>query len=211
VAGLFITFEGSEACGKTTQVKRLQRKLQARGDDVIVVHEPGFTDIGLAIRHLLLYAKESRAMKPETELLLFAASRAQLVHEVIRPALASGSIVLSDRFYDSTTVYQGMARGLDTEFIERLNQFAADGCRPHRTFILDLDLAVAGRRRILRRRSEGNPDRIEELPEAFFLRVRQGYRDLASREPDRVKLIDGEPPADEVEETIWKQLDGLLN
>jgi dTMP kinase len=211
VAGLFITFEGSEASGKSTQVERLQRNLQEQGKNVIVVHEPGFTEIGASIRHLLLHAKESRAMKPETELLLFAASRAQLVREVIQPALADGSIVLSDRFYDSTTVYQGTARGLDTAFIEQLNRFAANGCQPDRTFVLDLDLEVAARRRIQRTLSGEGADRIEELPEAFFRRVRQGYRDLAHREPGRVKLIDAEPPPDKVEETIRKQLDGLLD
>jgi dTMP kinase len=211
VAGLFITFEGSEASGKSTQVMRLERNLQEQGKNVIVVHEPGFTEIGTSIRHLLLHAKESRAMKPETELLLFAASRAQLVREIIQPALADGSIVLSDRFYDSTTVYQGTARGLDTAFIEQLNRFASNGCQPDRTFVLDLDLEVAARRRIQRTFSGKEADRIEELPEAFFLRVRQGYRDLAEREPGRVKLIDAEPPPDKVEETIRKQLDGLLD
>jgi dTMP kinase len=211
MAGLFITFEGSEASGKSTQIKRLQRNLQEQGKNVIVVHEPGFTEIGASIRHLLLHAKESRTMKPETELLLFAASRAQLVREVIQPALADGSIVLSDRFYDSTTVYQGTARGLDTAFIEQLNRFAANGCQPDRTFVLDLGLEVAARRRIQRTFSGKEADRIEELPEAFFLRVRQGYRDLAEREPARVKLIDAAPPTDKVEETIRKLLDGLLD
>lgn|GEM_PF-105444 len=211
MAGLFITFEGSEACGKSTQVKRLECKLHEMGKKAIVVHEPGSTDIGLAIRHILLHMKENRAMCPETELLLFAASRAQLVREVIDPALASGAVVVSDRFYDSTTVYQGVARNLDPEFVAHLNQFVVDGYRPDRTFVLDLDVEVANRRRIRRVRPVGGGDRIEELPQEFFMFVRQGYHDLAAKEPGRVKLIDAAPSADEVEAAIWKQLDGLLD
>jgi dTMP kinase len=211
MAGLFITFEGSEACGKSTQVKRLERKLQEMGKKAIVVHEPGSTDIGLAIRHILLHMKENRAMCPKTELLLFAASRAQLVREVIDPALASGAVVVSDRFCDSTTVYQGGARNLDPEFVAHLNQFVVDGYRPDRTFVLDLDVEVASRRRTRRVRPVGGGDRIEELPQEFFMLVRQGYHDLAAKEPDRVKLIDAAPSADEVEVAIWKQLDGLLD
>ena len=211
MAGLFVTFEGSEACGKSTQVKRLERKLQEMGKEVTVVHEPGFTDIGIAIRHLLLHAKESCTMWPETELLLFAASRAQLVREVIEPALTRGVIVVSDRFYDSTTVYQGMARNLDSEFVARLNQFVANGYRPDRTFVLDLDVEVANCRRRRRIRPVGDVDRIEELPQEFFMRVRQGYHELAAKEPSRVKLIDAASSADEVEAAIWKQLDGILS
>jgi dTMP kinase len=211
MAGLFITFEGSEACGKSTQVKRLECKLQEMGKKVVVVHEPGSTDIGLAIRHILLHMKENRAMCPETELLLFAASRAQLVREVIDPALASGAVVVSDRFYDSTTVYQGVARNLDPEFVAHLNQFVVDGYRPDRTFVLDLDVEVANRRRTRRVRPVGGGDRIEELPQEFFMLVRQGYHDLAAKEFGRVKLIDAAPSADEVEAAIWKQLDGLFN
>lgn len=211
MAGLFITFEGSEACGKSTQVKRLECKLQEMGKKVVVVHEPGSTDIGLAIRHILLHMKENRAMCPETELLLFAASRAQLVREVIDPALASGAVVVSDRFYDSTTVYQGVARNLDPEFVAHLNQFVVDGYRPDRTFVLDLDVEVANRRRTRRVRPVGGGDRIEELPQEFFMLVRQGYHDLAAKEFGRVKLIDAAPSADEVEAAIWKQLDGLFD
>jgi dTMP kinase len=210
MSGLFITFEGSEACGKSTQVKRLESRLLKLGRETITVHEPGFTQIGKEIRHLLLHAKSGETMFPETELLLFAASRSQLVREIIKPALARGAVVVSDRFYDSTTVYQGVARGLDLQFIARLNEFAVRDCRPDRTFILDLDVEIASERRLRRIRSAEKPDRIEELPPDFFLKVRNGYHDLAAAEPERIKLIDAAPSAAAIEEEIWKEVDGLL-
>jgi dTMP kinase len=211
MSGLFITFEGSEACGKSTQVKRLESRLLKLGRETITVHEPGFTQIGKEIRHLLLHAKSGETMFPETELLLFAASRSQLVREIIKPARARGAVVVSDRFYDSTTVYQGVARGLDLQFIARLNEFAVHDCRPDRTFILDLDVEIASERRLRRIRSAEKPDRIEELPLDFFLKVRNGYHDLAAAEPERIKLIDAAPSAAAIEEEIWKEVDGLLS
>src|SRR6516165_9636476 len=143
MTGVFVTFEGMEACGKSTQVKRLKRHLEAAGRNVIAVHEPGFTQIGTAIRHLLLHAKQGNAMQAVTELMLFEASRAQLVAEVIRPSLAKGHIVLSDRFYDSTTVYQGIARGLDSTFIRIINEFVVDECKPALTILLDIDIETS--------------------------------------------------------------------
>jgi dTMP kinase len=211
MAGLFITFEGSEACGKSTQVKRLENRLRALNREPVIVHEPGYTEIGTEIRHLLLHAKAGQTMQPETELLLFAASRAQLVRQIIKPALARGAVVVSDRFYDSTTVYQGLARGLDPEFVARLNEFVVDGCKPDRTFVLDLDVEMASSRRLRRVRPVGGADRIEVLPQEFFVKVRKGYHDLAVAEPNRVKLIDAAPPADEVEEAIWRELNGFLS
>jgi dTMP kinase len=210
MSGLFITFEGSEACGKSTQVKRLETRLLKLGRETITVHEPGFTQIGKEIRRLLLHAKSGETMFPETELLLFAASRSQLVREIIIPALARGVVVVSDRFYDSTTVYQGVARGLDFEFIERLNEFAVQNCRPNRTFILDLDVKVASDRQLRRIRTAEKPDRIEELPLDFFIKVRNGYHKLAAEEPDRIKIIDAAPSAEAIEDEIWKEVDGLL-
>src|ERR1700758_3676634 len=133
--GLFITFEGGEASGKSTQVKRLELRLARTGRKVLTVQEPGHTELGSAIRELLLYANEGNLMLNETELLLFAASRAQLVGEVIRPALERGLVVVSDRFYDSTTVYQGIARGQDARFIKALNEFTVGACYPDRTFL----------------------------------------------------------------------------
>ncbi len=208
--GLFITFEGCEASGKSTQVKRLERRLEKSGRKVLTVHEPGYTEIGSAIRQLLLYAKEGNSMRNETELLLFAASRAQLVGEVVRPALERGLVVLSDRFYDSTTVYQGVGRGLDVTFIKSLNEFVVGACNPNRTFLLDLDVEESRVRLMRRVRPVGRQDRIEQLSKDFFERVRQGYLEIARAEADRVKVIDASRTEDQVEEAIWNEIDGLL-
>jgi dTMP kinase len=208
--GLFITFEGGEASGKSTQVKRLERRLERSGRQVLAVHEPGYTKIGLAIRQLLLYANEGSSMRTETELLLFAASRAQLVGEVVRPALEGGLVVISDRFYDSTTVYQGIGRGLDAGLIRSLNKFAVGACHPDRTILLDLDVEESRVRRMRRVRPVGREDRMEKLTKDFFERVRGGYLEIARVEPDRVKVIDASRTEDEVEEAIWKEIDGLL-
>jgi dTMP kinase len=210
MAGLFITFEGGEACGKSTQVARLRKRLTQADRPVITVHEPGYTEIGVAIRHILLHARESAQMLPETELLLFGASRSQLVGEVIRPALASGKIVVCDRFSDSTTVYQGMARGLSAEFIDRLNSFATGGLKPVLTILLDLDPATARLRRLRRVRPVGSPDRMEAQTEEFFEKVRAGYLELARREPVRIKVIDAARTEREVEAAIWNEIHGLL-
>ena len=208
--GLFITFEGCEASGKSTQVKRLERRLEKSGRKVLTVHEPGYTEIGFAIRQLLLYANEGSLMRNETELLLFAASRAQLVGEVIRPALERGLVVLSDRFYDSTTVYQGVGRGLDVTFIKSLNEFVVGACIPNRTFLLDLDVEESSVRLMRRVRPVGRQDRIEQLTKDFFERVRRGYLEIARAEPARVKVIDASRTEDQVEEAIWNEIDGLL-
>jgi dTMP kinase len=208
--GLFITFEGCEASGKSTQVKRLERRLEKSGRKVLTVHEPGYTEIGFAIRQLLLYANEGSLMRNETELLLFVASRAQLVGEVIRPALERGLVVLSDRFYDSTTVYQGVGRGLDVTFIKSLNEFVVGACIPNRTFLLDLDVEESSVRLMRRVRPVGRQDRIEQLTKDFFERVRRGYLEIARAEPARVKVIDASRTEDQVEEAIWNEIDGLL-
>jgi dTMP kinase len=211
MAGVFVTFEGIEACGKSTQVKRLKRRLEAAGRNVIAVHEPGFTQIGTAIRHLLLHAKEGNAMQSVTELLLFEASRAQLVAEVIRPSLAMGLTVLSDRFDDSTTVYQGAARGLDCTFIRMLNEAVVQECKPLRTLLLDIDVETSFRRQMRRVRPVGGRDRMEQLPPEFFERVRQGYLETAKAEPDRIKVIDASREEDEVELEIWEQVNALFS
>ncbi|HEY8834904.1 MAG TPA: dTMP kinase, partial [Chthoniobacterales bacterium] len=148
--GAFITFEGSEGCGKSTQVVRLASRLEHAGVRTLVTREPGGTPIGEKIRDLLQFAPESFAMTPEAEMLLFAASRSQLVRETIQPALGQGIVVISDRFFDSTTVYQGVARKLSPEIVETLNAFAVGPARPDVTFILDIDVETA-RARMLRR------------------------------------------------------------
>jgi len=208
--GLFVTFEGGEACGKSTQVRRLVRRLEKLGRTVLAVYEPGSTEIGSAIRQLLLHAKTGVPMRNETELLLFAASRAQLVGETIRPAIQRGSVVVSDRFYDSTTVYQGIGRGLDLTFVNALNEFVAAECKPDRTFLLDLDVAISRARLLRRVRPVGQQDRMERLSDEFFEQVRRGYLEIARAEPQRVKIIDASGSEDQVEEAIWSEIDGFL-
>ena len=198
----FITFEGSEGCGKSTQVQRLAARLQELQIPFLVTREPGGTPIGETIRELLQFAPHNSAMVPETELLLFEASRSQLVRETIKPALERGVCVIADRFFDSTTVYQGAARRLDREVVNRLNAFAVGDCLPDTTFVLDVDAATAD----LRMQKPRRADRMEQEPAEFYERVRQGYRDLAAREPNRVVLIDGSRDADDVENEIWSVL-----
>ena len=198
----FITFEGSEGCGKTTQVQKLAERLARSGVTHLVTREPGGTPIGETIRELLQFALHNSSMTPETELFLFEASRSQLVREIINPALERGICVIADRFFDSTTVYQGAARTLDRELIERLNTFAVGDCIPDVTFVLDVDAATAKSRMQGPRKT----DRMEQQPADFYERVREGYRALAKREPSRVVLIDGSRTADEIENEIWKVL-----
>ena len=198
----FITFEGSEGCGKTTQAQKLAERLAGSGVTHLVTREPGGTPIGETIRELLQFAPHNSRMTPETELFLFEASRSQLVREIINPALERGICVIADRFFDSTTVYQGAARTLDRELIERLNTFAVGDCIPNVTFVLDVDAATAKSRMQGPRKT----DRMEQQPAEFYERVREGYRALAKREPSRVVLIDGSRTADEIEKEIWKIL-----
>jgi dTMP kinase len=199
----FITFEGSEGSGKSTQADRLAARLQQCDVPHILTREPGGTPIGESIRELLQFAPHNSNMTPETELLLFEASRSQLVREVIRPALERGMCVIADRFFDSTTIYQGAARKLDRELIERLNALAVGDCVPDVTFVLDVDAATAESRM---QRALRKADRMEREPAEFYARVRQGYRDLAALESKRVVLIDGSGDADDVEKQIWKAL-----
>jgi dTMP kinase len=206
--GAFITFEGSEGCGKSTQVKRLASRLEQAGLRVLITREPGGTAIGEKIRDLLQFAPESFAMTPETELLLFEASRSQLVRETIRPALEQGTIVISDRFFDSTTVYQGVARKLEPDIVATLNNFAVGPDRPDLTIILDVDIATARARMLRRVRPVAVIDRMEQEPNEFYERVCEGYRELARREPARIRLIDGSGSPDEIENEIWREVSG---
>lgn len=204
--GLFITFEGSEGCGKSTQVQRLAARLEREGHSFLLTREPGGTPIGEKIRDLLQFAPEGFAMHPETELLLFEASRSQLVREVIKPALQKGRMVISDRFFDSTTVYQGVARKLAPEIVGQLNGFAVSECMPDLTFVLELDLAAARARMLRRVRPVGEIDRMEQQPREFYERVCAAYHELAKAEPARVRLIDGNRSIDEIESEIWEAL-----
>ena len=197
----FITFEGSEGCGKSTQVQRLTARLDRAGVPHLVTREPGGTEIGESIRELLQFAPQGVGMTPPTELLLFEASRSQLVREKIKPALEHGLCVISDRFFDSTTVYQGVARKLDRQIVEQLNAFAIGDCRPDVTFVLDVDPGIAhSRMRHIARR----PDRMEQESTEFYEQVRQAYRELAAVEPNRIVLIDGSRPEDNIENEIWE-------
>jgi dTMP kinase len=208
--GVFISFEGSEACGKSTQIQRLAGRLRDHGHPVLLTREPGGTEIGEQLRHLLQFSKAGHTMAAETELLLFTASRAQLVREVIRPALDTGTIVLADRFLDSTTVYQGVARKLDPAHVAAINGFAVGDTLPDLTFILDLDTATARERLLGRFLPTLAPDRMESQPVAFFEAVRAGYLNLARDHPQRLRLLDAAAPIDALAEIIWTHLTPLL-
>ena len=197
--GLFISFEGSEGCGKSTQIARLATRIRDSGREVITLREPGGTPIGEQIRNLLQYDEAGKAMTPEAEILLFAASRAQLVREVIRPALLRGAVVLCDRFLDSTTVYQGVARALAQEEVQAINGFAVGETLPDLTILLDLD-AAEGRRRAAGRK--GPKDRMEQEDEGFYESVRQGYLELARAHPGRITVIAAVGGEGEVEASI---------
>jgi len=188
--GFFITFEGGEGSGKTTQLKALLAHVRALQGEAVQTRDPGGTAIGNQVRELLLNGDNVR-MSALAELFLYEASRAQLVQEVIRPALAAGRIVLCDRFTDSTVAYQGYGRGLNLDLLEQLNAVAAVGLRPDLTFLLDLDPAV-GLARAAERLAHPHqqPDRLEGEVLEFHQRVRAGYRALAAREPERVVILD---------------------
>lgn len=203
--GLFITFEGNEGSGKSTQIERLAMRLSKAGRTVVCTREPGGTAIGEEIRHTLKHSAHNHAMAPETELLLMSASRAQLVREVIRPALQQGQIVLCDRFYDSTLVYQGYGRGLNRRWITTLSTYAVDGIKPNLTLLLQVPLNTSFERRQSRKNKKGIPvrDRFEEAENSFFEKVDLGYRRLAKGEPRRVKVVDATLPMETVETVIW--------
>jgi dTMP kinase len=201
--GFLLSFEGSEGCGKSTQIRLLRERLEQSGRKVEVLREPGGTEIGESIRHLLQHAKEGHRMTSEAELLLFAASRAQIVREKIRPLLEAGVFVILDRFLDSTTVYQGIARGLPLESVRAINAFAIGGTLPQLTLVLDMDSATA-RQRIHQTGRE--LDRIESQPQSFFEKVRQGYLEVARAEPSRVKIIVASATPEVVHESIWQFL-----
>jgi dTMP kinase len=196
----FITFEGTEGCGKSTQVQRLAARLESLGIPFLLTREPGGTSIGESIRELLQFAPHGKGMFAETELLLFEASRSQLVREIVEPALSAGICVISDRFFDSTTVYQGAARKLAAPVVDQLNAFAVGDCIPDLTIVLDVD----ARTTLARMQKPRRPDRMEQEPAEFYERVRQAYRELAKRESDRVVLIDGTKAADQIEKEIWQ-------
>ena len=204
--GIFITFEGGEGCGKSTLIDYLVARLRKLGRAVLVVREPGGTEVGEQIRHILQYSKRSAAMVSETELLLFCASRAQLVREIVQPALARGEIVVGDRFLDSTTVYQGVGRKLDANDVAAINGFAVGDCTPDLTLVIDLDPRVG----LERARGRELFDRMESQSLEFYRRVRTGYLELAKREPKRVKVVDGNQRIEALEQQIWGLVSHVL-
>ncbi len=201
--GLLISFEGSEGSGKTTQISLLSDKLGDAGYDVLVTREPGGTDLGEEIRHLLKHSKNGSGMVPEAELLLFAAARAQLVREKILPALDEGKIIICDRFLDSTTVYQGVARELSKEPVTVINRFAVGNFMPDWTIILDVPAEVGLER--IRHRASDIPDRMESENIEFYRAVREGYLILAKSLPDRYSVYDGTQPKELIEDEIWEE------
>ena len=202
MTGLFITFEGGEGSGKTTHLKSLAHYLRDLGDEVVETRDPGGTTIGKEIRTLLL-SPESAATSDSAELLLYEASRAQLVREVITPAIARGAVVLCDRFTDSTLAYQGFGRGLDQDLIRKLNHFVTGGLGPDLTILLDLDPRT-GLERCTRSIRAGRAfrDRIAAEPLAFHQKIREGYLTLAREEPDRFRVIDASLSVAQIEAAI---------
>ena len=204
--GRFITLEGGEGCGKSTQVVRLKNALEAEGQSVLLVREPGGTWLSEQIRSLI---KDQDVDAPcaRAELLLFLAARAQLVRNVIRPALDAGQWVVCDRFSDSTTAYQGYGRGLPLDVVAEANDFACDGLKPDLTLLLDISPETA-RQRMRSRESATNisADRIECEGAEFHERIRRGFAELARREPTRILTVDANGTPDEVWEEIWKSL-----
>ena len=208
--GRFITFEGPEGSGKSTQLHLLGERLRSAGHDVMETQEPGGTAIGIQIRHVLLDAK-NRELCPTAELLLMFASRAQNVDQSILPALSAGRTVISDRFTDSTLVYQGVGRGLGADVVYELDRIACRGLVPDLTLLIDIDaetgLARAHRRSV---RTEDPETRMEEQDMGFHRKVREAYRQLAADEHRRVRLIDGSQTREAVAIEVWQAVESLL-
>jgi len=199
--GFLISFEGSEGSGKTTQIARLATHLEDSGHEVVITREPGGSDIGEEIRHILQHADSSYNMFPETELLLFAASRAQLVREIIIPNIEEGNIVLCDRFLDSTTVYQGVAREIAEDPVQTINTFAVGDIIPDLTIVIDVPAAMGLER--VKHRANSLPDRMEKENIEFYETVREGYIVLAKSLPKRFLVFDGTKEKQDIEAEIW--------
>jgi dTMP kinase len=198
---VFVSIEGVDGSGKSTQAQLLEQHLLALGRDVVATREPGGTELGEAVRRLVLNGPQMAAW---AEAALFAASRAEHAAEVIRPALERGADVVCDRFVDSSLAYQGIARGLGLEPVLQLNLTVLEGLLPDRTFVRALDAGAAGARR------RGNPDRIEREGDAFQARVGEAYQELAQRFAQRIELLDGSRPAEEIAAVVRGRVEGLL-
>jgi dTMP kinase len=211
--GKLITFEGIDGCGNRTQMRLLGQYLTERGVAVVSTREPGGTELGRKIRSALLDGGAG-SVEPLAELLLYAADRAQHVRRVILPALSLGQVVLSDRFYDATTVYQGYARGFDLELVNQLNELATGGLQPDLTLLFDLDVETGLKRTM--RRGDGTgvtasrPDRLDQEPVEFHERVRQAYLDIAAREPQRFRIIPSTGPVEVTFELMIRAVRDLI-
>ncbi len=207
-AGKLISFEGSEGSGKSTQITRLADQLQKSGREVVATREPGGTEIGEQIRSIIVHNSKGDEMCPETELLLFTAARAQVVREVIAPALLRGAVVLSDRYLDSSTVYQGIARNLAPGPVNEINRFAVGTVMPDLTIVIDVPTEVSLAR--IRQRASDLPDRMERQNISFYTKVREGYLLLAKQWPDRVVVVDGTLSPDALDKKIWTEVQKRL-
>jgi len=196
--GCFFTFEGIDGCGKSTQLSRVAERLRAGGINVLTTREPGGTPVSERIREILI-SPDNKQMRPQTELLLYLAARAQHVREVIKPAVDRGEIVLCDRFEQATFAYQGYGRGLDLSLLRDVNKFAADGIMPDITFIFDIPVQLSQER--LSAIGKGK-DRMESEGAQFFERVRQGYMDAAAADPYGIKLLDGSMGIEELTQEV---------
>lgn len=206
---MFITFEGPDGSGKTTQVGQIAAILRQRGYNVLHAREPGGTDIGDQIR-VILHDMKNDGMSPRAELLLYNASRAQIVDEAIRPHLAAGGLVICDRFYDSTMAYQGYGHGLDLATLRTIVDFATGGLRPDLTFYLDISPEEGIQRRLSALDKGGEWTRLDAMGEAFHNRVRDGYHQLIAAEPERWVKIDAAQPVERVQADILTALDARL-
>ena len=203
--GLFISFEGPDGAGKTTQIKMLEEHLKNKGYDVVLTREPGGTCISEQIRNVILDVKNEK-MNYMTEALLYAASRAQHVSEVIKSSIEEGKIVICDRFVDSSVVYQGIGRSLGIDTVEAINKFAIDGCMPNVTFLFK----ISPEEGIRRKSKQGEKDRLENEKIDFHKRVYKGYEELRDKHVDRIQEIDAEKTIEEIHEDIKKRIDDIL-
>jgi len=205
MTGLFITFEGGDGSGKTTQINLLATWLEAQGQKVVLTREPGGTDLGVELRNIVLHRKGFIA--PRAEALLYAADRSHHIHSLVRPALERGEVVVQDRYLDSSVAYQGAGRVLDPEEVRELSLWATERLMPHLTVLLDVPASVAKARQA---QTEREYDRLEAEAEDFHTRVRESYLSLAAAEPERFLVVNGELPIEEIHQSIITKVSDLL-